>query len=656
MKVKRYLYEHYLYEYDNRFIVTFFLTVAAFNLSIILYEKGLFSMVVSISGISIIAFIPFFISIFKIKKPKIYNSSNGSQDSGEDTIFSGVVNECQLKNEKKTIIMRKRHVSNIVSLIENKSNERGFKGIILTGDSGAGKSILINLLENDLKEKNYSVSIVRNFNSFNSENLNKQIVFLDQFEDALDKNNFLKKIKENSGNCVFVFVFPQNYMSSMKYLFLSNELESVLDTIYVLSLNNEDISDYECKIAESCSVETEYINKYIVSELINETYNNDNEKINEECKMLCDELIRVIKGEKPLIELELLGYLLNTDRLDKEKINSSSSFIYVTLDEWANRFSNKETAYCILSLMSEFKKFSFEQIMMATFEKEKYYTLKTEDEEAGLLLKALKDNTFFNIDSNKKTCIAKHQYISNEFRKYCSNKKVSENMQQYINYIVNCSDNNTESKEHYNKIKKNHSKYYSKHIGIHLMIIIMYIGIIFFNLLKFKEPTEVHWQLLLNSLISLPSIYYIYNYCKRFFIILNNFMVKFIYVIGPSLVVLSYIFVDTWGICFGSEIFLLALSIFIFYMTLDKKNKINSRIFLNDSIVFGCIGLVVISLGIMYFNLFPNLDLKGQSSFWLIFCKYSYYALFFIYAMLSVINHIKCSYIFGRIGVFNIVR
>ena len=140
-------------------------------------------------------------------------------------LFVGVINNGLLESNNSAIINRTVHITNITSLIENKFNEKGFKGIILTGDSGSGKSILINKLKVHLTKKNYAVEIKRDFYIFDiSPSCKQQIIFLDQFEDALNSTDFMNKIKEYSeeNNCVFVFSFPQGYLSRMNNLFASN--------------------------------------------------------------------------------------------------------------------------------------------------------------------------------------------------------------------------------------------------------------------------------------------------------------------------------------------------------------------------------------------------------------------------------------------------
>ncbi|MCM1234579.1 MAG: ATP-binding protein [Ruminococcus flavefaciens] len=572
--------------------------------------------------------------------------------------FVGIINEKQFDiTTDLRVIKRKNHINNIFSLIERKYNEVGFKSIVLTGDSGSGKSILISMLKDYLENKKYSVELKRDFNTFDIPS-NKQIILLDQFENVLNCINFINKIKEYSkeNDCIFVFSFPQSYLSRMSNLFVSNKIDNALKDIYVLSLNDDDIQQYKRKISNFCNIEEIYIDNYINKILKENSNMQSGVSISIECKKLCDALIKVIKGKSPLIELELLGYILSFNYGNDKRFSKEYSFIDVPLDDWVNRFLHKETAYSILYLMSEFKTFNIDDIRMVTFREREHYEYDIQNKKDGLLLKSLKDNPFIYTGNNYNSCRAKHQYISEQFRRYCQDKEIPEGVRNYIPHLIRCIDNkNNENSEYsYKKLDENYNRYYSNHTGILIVLILMFIGVLAINVIQINEPVEVHWQLFFNSLISLPSIYYIYNYCKRFFLISNNIMATFTYVAGAIGIVASYFFIDLWGMLFGVEIIILAISIGVAYH--NKKSRTINRIFFKDFCVFGAIGVVISLLGIIFFFLFSPSYSYEQTSIPLIFCKYSYYCLFLIYSLLSVINHIKYSYIIGRIGLSNIVK
>lgn len=352
----------------------------------------------------------------------------------------------------------------------------------------------------------------------------------------------------------------------------------------------------------------------------------------------------------------MLGYILSFSYGSDERFTNEYSFMDIHLDEWSSRFLHKETAYSILYLMSEFRQFNINDIRIATFGECEHYRYDNSTKEDGLLLKALKDNSFIYTNKDFSVCRAKHQYISEQFRRYCQDKEIPEGVRHYLAHLIKCIDsqNNENSDYSYKKLVENYRRYYSKHIGIHIMLVIMCIGVLAANIIRIKDSFAVHCQLFSNSLISLTSIYYIYNYCKRFFVISNSIMVKVTYIMGTVCVIASYFLINWWGIIFGLEIVLLSLSIVMVYH--NKKSTTVNKIFVKDSIVFGAIGLVVIGLGWIFLSLFSSTYAYAQKSTPFIACECSYYVLFLVYSFISVVNHIKYSYIIGRISLSNIVK
>ena len=123
---------------------------------------------------------------------------------------------------------------------------------------------------------------------------------------------------------------------------------------------------------------------------------------------------------------------------------------------------------------------------------------------------------------------------------------------------------------------------------------------------------------------------------------------------GAAGVIASYFLINWWGIIFGLEIVLLSLSIAIVYH--NKKSTTVNRIFVKDFFIFGSIGVIIVILGLIFLSLFSPSYAYAQKSVPFIACECSYYGLFFVYSLISVINHIKYSYIIGRIGLSNIVK
>lgn len=104
----------------------------------------------------------------------------------------------------------------------------------------------------------------------------------------------------------------------------------------------------------------------------------------------------------------------------------------------------------------------------------------------------------------------------------------------------------------------------------------------------------------------------------------------------------------------GSEIVILSLN--IYFLLKRKTAYIAKKKFGNDVIVFFIIGASIILLGVLYAKTYSAIITDGLSLSWnsvYIWLLMSYYLLFAIYAVLSVISHIKHQYVFIHIGYAN---
>lgn len=659
---------YYFHKNDSRLIIIFFLAIIFLNVIAILFEKKIIEEISIIVGM--FSVFPFYLLHHK-KEEQLFDGPQSNRNE-ENRNFVGAVSYKQISDSSNNagIIERQQHIDSLKSLINIKRSEGNdkFKGIVLTGDSGSGKSILINLLVKSLTNDGDSVDIYRDYSSELRENI--QIVIFDQFEKILNNPDYLSKIiaHSESHHSIYIFSFPQNYITRMKNLFSSQQIEYVLENIHILSLNDDDINDYIDKILVFSKMNPDIIRDYIEYLKNKNNYNKDpKEKFeallmemnkNADSKKLCEELVKVMRGEAPLIELELMGYIFSFDNTENKTFSKEYSFINIYLDDWVEKFYHHETAFAILYLLSEFKTFSIDDVKLATFENIKDPRYCYSHQQENHLVNALKNNPFIYIYNGAQTvllCEPAHQYIAEQFRRYCQSKEIPENLKYYIDHLKKCIESKElESEYSYKKIEENYDNYYRKHIGIKTTLTLMMFCVGLINLLNFNESSEIHYQLIANSVASLPAIYYIYNYCERFFLITNNIMAKFTYSGGSIVIILSYIFLDAWGIFMGFEIILLAISIFISFN--KKTYGVANKAFRKDTMIFLFIGLAVTALGVIFYNVFSVIGLHNSQLVWISILGYSNYALFFIYAFLSTLNHIKYSYIIGRIGLSNISK
>lgn len=165
----------------------------------------------------------------------------------------------------------------------------------------------------------------------------------------------------------------------------------------------------------------------------------------------------------------------------------------------------------------------------------------------------------------------------------------------------------------------------------------------------------IYIQYIVTSIVSLPAVYYIYNYCNLFFRIKNSILVDFTYIFGAIVIVSTYFFIDLWGVFMGLEIITLAISINVTLVN-STYQKAQEQ-FRKDSFIFGMIGLVIVILGFVFnwvFGLSDNVSFSNRLIAWIL--KYSYYLQFTVYALASVCVHINYRYIMSKIGYANIIE
>ncbi len=658
----------FLNQLDNEFIVLFFLWIMYIHIIIIFFGVKLantFSAAISLGLLSIPT-----IFLHTLKKYKSFKETarHDSNDYDKKNVFAGIINYKDVDSKDfakdKLLIDRNDHVSSIIKMIDTlfEDNKNQIKGMVLTGESGAGKSILIHQIKEELSHCNDRYDIIIQREEYNNIHLHsckdkKQIIFLDHFEKALNYKDYIELIKGHvkENNCVLVFSFPQNFLSRIRHFLIKAFGETAVQYTYVLYPTETDKRQYMERISRLVACELSEIKECVEhiekAELVASEGNIK--------EIMCEELVKVFDGNAPLIELELLGYIYNNDFGNTKSLTSSDSFINIYLDSWVEKFEHKETAYAILFLLADSNTYTIDDIKLLTFESESQFLTKASENELntlnGNITKLLMENPFLHSSIGENRVLSFeliHDYIIEKMRNYCEGKNISECISAYIDYLRKClhgyKHKNEKYTELYNNIKNNYIMYNKKNICFFVIICIMSLGVTIVNLMNINCSVERHIQYAVNSIICMPSIYYIYNYCVRFIKMKNSMYMWVTCVVGVAVIVLSYLFINAWGICLGIEIITLSICIYkILYKSTAQPAKGK---FLHDSIVFGCIGIMIVILGIIFLNIFSeqNTEMPG---IWYMILKYSYYVQFFIYAVLSIVAHINYSYIIGRIGL-----
>lgn len=577
----------------------------------------------------------------------------------KDKHFVGLIKSDDINEKNRHMLLsRRQHRENIIKKIEDIFAVRSkAKGLILTGESGAGKSILLRFLEYDLKKRGYNVVVNKVYNSsrdfprqFNRRK--KNIFIFDQFEESIKFDTIERWIDENNNdfkNCVFIFSFPQKFLTGIYNKIYQKNQDFYLQS-YVLYLNEEDENDYLEKIISISGLDEMLVRNMWKSREFSENSRYADERTTAMTCLLERELHSVKRGGAPLIEMEFLGEMVER-YTGSDTVITDGNFIGYYFDHWVDEFDRKETAYAILTLFTRFEAYSLTDIKLITFDDSDEF----DKERNGKLINLLFNSSFLNYKLGSKGNKNKsdywfspqHEFVSRSIQKYLASKEISSGVQCYVEYYRT----NSKFRDYEESVQKNYTNYTKKHSVLHIFLLSMLIFLVGYNIYTIFAGTislDSIVHRILITIVSFPSIFYIYNYCDKIMWAKGRIGACVSSFIGMSTVILSYIFPNLWGIFLGSEIVTFSLCLrFFIARRLVKEAQDNLK---KDFWIFIFIGLTVSALGVIFLLFFEALKEKTWQADLL---KYSYYILFAIYAVMSDINHIRYSYICDKIGYSN---
>lgn len=648
----------------NRIIAAVFFLILIINIFALLSVNSVISK--STNELLSVLSIPVTFVLTVFFKPK-NNTTETKQDDLKQKCFVGLLDKEKIDIKKDGILKRISHRENIVKKINELFKlECDAKGLIITGESGVGKSVLLRFLENDFRNAGYSVYFNDEYNVLKEvlrdehgvpsriETNKKYVIIFDQFEGYLDFDDvedWLFKHRDAFKNCVFVFSFPQKFLTGI-YNKLYGKFENFNLQTYVLYLDSQDEHDYLTKISHISNKSFDLIKgKW---ELYSEQRRTGTYKEIGTCgteTVLLEELYDVKQGVSPLIEMEFLGKMIE-ESYGGEDI-TRKNFIEYKFDKWAKRFGDEETAYAILALFTKFKPHGIEDIKLITFDSaNKFDTNKN-----GEIIRILDSTDFFisengstQVDdktSNNRLFTPKHEYVCGIIQTYLPSKAVPIGIRNYVEYYRA----NSTIKEYKNKIRKRYEKYNQSHIIINVLLYVMLSVISLYNILCiYSESNNLDTILhrVFFTCISFCSVFYIYNYCDKIMWVGNRAAAIITCFVGLFTVVLSYIMPIWWGVYLGSEIIVFSVCVGFCLAIKTTEKAFNNLI--KDSIMFFAIGISVLVLGFIFNHYF----VYTSEAFYCL--KYSYYPLFFVYVLMSDINHIKAAYIKNKIGYINMSK
>lgn len=621
---------------------------------LLLYERitTIMGTVFTIIGVPITILLTFYSKLKKSHVREKYKEISNQH-------FVGLINCGQINDDNKSMLLkRKKHRENIIKKIEEifavRSNA---KGLILTGESGAGKSILLRFLAHDLKIRGYEVKFNCVYNSSKGfpENFNKRkknIFIFDQFEESLKFDSIERWIDEHNDdlkNCVFLFSFPQKFLTGIYNKIYRKNSDFYLQS-YVLYLDEEDEKDYLEKITAISGLDEMLIRSMWENKEFGENSSYMDESTTAMTCLLERELYNVKRGNAPLIEMEFLGEMVER-YAGSATVITDGNFIDYYFDQWVKEFDREETAYAILTLFTRFERYSLTDIKLITFEESSKYDMEKMGDISSLLLNSSFLNHNIGSKDRKKQSdywfAPQHEYVSRALQKYLSSKEIPLGVKCYVEYYRT----NSKFQNYEDRVKKNYNNFDKKHTVINTLLCLMLsflIGYNFYTMFKEQTSIDIIIHRLLITTVSFPAIFYIFNYCDKIMRIRGRTGAFISSFVGVTTIAFSYIFPNIWGIFLGGEIIVFSLCIRLsMARKLAKEAKNNLT---KDFWIFLSIGITISVLGVIFLLYFGSVkEVTWQCNL----LKYSYYVLFAIYALVSDINHIRYSYIYNKIGYSN---
>lgn len=487
----------------NRILLAVFFLILIVNIFSLLSVNSVISK--STNELLSVLSIPATIILTVFVKPKNNILRTNSKNS-KMKCFVGLIDKTEMDLKEERVLKRINHRENIVKKVNELFKFEGdAKGLVITGESGAGKSILLSFLKDDFKNAGYYVYFNDEYNVLKEvlrgehgvpsriEMDKKYVLIFDQFEGYLDFNaveNWLCKHRGAFKNCVFVFSFPQKFLTGI-YNKVRGKFEDFNLQTYVLYLNKEDEDEYLKKIARVSNKDFDLIEnkwKSLLEQKRSGMYNEiDTYGIE---TVLLEELYDVKHGDSPLIEMEFLGKMVEESYGGQDI--TRKNFIEYKFDRWAKCLHDVETAYAILALFTKFKSYGIEDIKHVTFDPAN----KFDEENNGEIIELL-DSTDFLIpgkgstqiddkSSNGRQFAPKHEYVCGAIQAYLASKEVPVGLRNYVEYYRA----NAQFKEYRRKIRKRYKEYNQSHILINVLLYVM-LGVIFlYNVLCIYSESD----------------------------------------------------------------------------------------------------------------------------------------------------------------------
>lgn len=584
---------------------------------------------------------PFFMIsvIIAIVSYFIYNNSRRKENItpfGKGNNFVGIysIDDLNGKDSKyynETLLSRVREVEYIqAELNDIFSQDLEKQSICIIGESGSGKSTIINRLENEISDtdiidctdryQDLIRFILKKFKKETLEDLHyelenstcKRLFIFDQFErffylDYSDQLELKRKIfnKLNHKNLACIFILRSDYFSEFIYNFnINNISENIIypSGILLNSLGKERISNNYllfCKnpVDIDFPVSQDYKQKTII-----ENRNNDICRL---CKLTFGNFSNSVYNRyrnSKLIEQQIFLNLLEEKYkttyfpLFFEK-NSDRDLIIEYFDRQLCSTGKYSTAARILYLLSMGRTFDINYSLQQI--KEALLVSKDLDiSDLNVILKKLCKLHLIKLVQRNSTEYYEvvHDYIAEKFIEYAEL-----NLHEYLKRTLDDYRVNFKSKEYTNTVHKCLEIKRKKNTFENFSLFLVVIIIASCSLYQHKFYNDNY-----NFLVNLPlylSSYYgycIYTNIFKLYTGRGYKLLKFFYIIMAFCIVCARIFSKFWIFFVGLGTILIGISFFIIYSN-DKISKVAKKFYKDFSGKVTATGAVIFAMALLLY-------------------------------------------------------
>lgn len=551
--------------------------------------------------------------------------------------FAGIysIDDFETYYAQNLILDRKNQVEKVKMMLAGL--EDGCRWIYLTGDSGAGKSTILKLLQKEMNAMYFS----RDYYDFGkiydkiAQN-DVQYVFLDQFETALkykkDIVSFFGRLKDK--NVICILSFRKEFMVDVEKILGHRPTHIVIQDSY----------DKE-KMQGLIRAQYQYAEKTDVSNIMDTEFT----RLSPQSKSIRILLEAINSDELQMIAFEIIGTILEQG-IDVEKFLQegmpSAQFIDTVIDYYFRQIlpvsaKEKITMLSILYLLSK------DRILAARFNMEDFKNITfSEEEEICRILYELREIKFVKKVDDGHYEIA-HDFIAGKVLYIISsesmNADIAKNIDYYFHHIY-LEKHDIEINKIKEKLKRRYQVYnsaLSERVTNISMFVSCLLSLVFFLKmygLDTDGPGDSE-KAVIVLLVGL-SVFYVYNFFMNFIKMFRYFWVPEIASIGA----ISAIFInmELWILCLGLGITVIGLSHAFILRPIDWSAR---KYLQKNCILFSCFGIAIAAVGFC--------EIVFQSTGYV---KYFWYLFYFLYIMGAIMGHITPDYFAIRIGKANALK